>query len=159
MAVPAGDTSAVQAALRRRAAFFYYANHYAATRDTLPPNFAVTDAVLDDFRAWIADENIQYPTAAERTLRRLRRELPNDTYAAVQGEVKALRAAVRAEKEAAFGRHGAALKDALRREIVARFADEAEVTEAMLPHDEQLTAAVDLLRDDSRYERVRTAGE
>lgn len=43
--------------------------------------------------------------------------------------------------------------------IVARSADGPQMTKAMLPHDNRLVAAVELLRDDARHEDVRTAGE
>jgi carboxyl-terminal processing protease len=141
-------------ALKRQAAFFYYANHYAASRDTLSADFAVTDATLDDFRAWLNEEEIRYPTEAERAVQRLRQEFSEEEYTDVETEVAELQKAVRAEKQEAFRTEAPALKRHLRREILARFVTESQRTAAMLPHDPQVDAAVTLLHDEGRYEEI-----
>jgi len=155
--VAADSTSALEEALTRRAAFFYYANHYAASRDTLPPNFRGTDAVLADFRTWLDEEDVRYPTDAEHAVRKLRERVGTDAYRDVKEEVAILGEAVRAEKQKAFRLHADDLKLHLEREILARFVSEAEQTEAMLPHDRQVTAAVDLLGTPDRYDAIRSS--
>jgi len=155
--VTADSTSALEEALTRRAAFFYYANHYAASRDTLPPDFRGTDDVLADFRTWLDEEEVQYPTDAEHAVRRLRERFGDEAYRDVKEEVAVLGEAVRAEKQKAFRTHADDLKRHLEREILARFVSEARQTEAMLPHDRQVAAAVDLLGTPDRYEAIRTS--
>ncbi len=157
--VHTADTSALQGALKRRAAFFYYANHYAASRDTLAEDFAVTDATLEDFRTWLEREDITYPTDAEHAIRRLRQEFGAETYDEVKEEVAVLREAVRAEKREAFRTHAEDLKRHLEREILARFVSESQRTAALLPHDRQVTAAVELMHDDERYADILTPEE
>jgi carboxyl-terminal processing protease len=152
--VHTADTSALEAALKRRAAFFYYANHYAASRDTLAEDFAVTNATLDDFHSWLKSEDIQYPTAAEHALRRLRKQFGEEMYGEVKEEVAVLREAVRAEKRDAFRTHAEDLKRHLEREILARFVTKSEQTAALLPHDRQVGVAVDLVHDETRYEGI-----
>ena len=157
--VAADSTSALEEALTRRAAFFYYANHYAASRDTLPPNFRVTDDVLANFRTWLDEEDVRYPTDAEHAVRKLRERFGADAYHDVKEEVAVLGEAVRAEKQKAFRVHADDLKLHLEREILARFVSEAQQTEAMLPHDRQVTAAVELLHAPDRYESVLSRTE
>src|SRR5690606_4210581 len=62
--VPAslGEVSELEDALSRTAAFFLYANHYAAEHAALPPGFAVDDAVLADFRRFLDAEAFTYAT-------------------------------------------------------------------------------------------------
>ncbi|PQJ34852.1 carboxyl-terminal protease [Salinibacter sp. 10B] len=153
------DTSALEAALKRRAAFFYYANHYAASRDTLAEDFAVTGGTLEDFRVWLQKEEIRYPTDAEHAVRQLRQEFGADTYEAVKEEVAVLREAIRAEKRDAFRTHAEDLKRHLEREILARFVTESQRTAALLPQDRQVEAAVRLLHDGNRYEEILTPKE
>jgi len=157
--VPAPTPGPLEEALEERSAFFYYANHYAATRDTLPADFAVTDDVLSDFRVWLDDENVRYPTDAEAAVQTLKQQLSADTYASVEAEVAVLREAVRTEKAAAFDDHAPALKRHLEREIRARFVPASAQTAAMLPHDRQVTAAVDLLHKSGRYESILSPDE
>jgi carboxyl-terminal processing protease len=157
--VAAHTPGALERALDDQSAFFYYANHYAASRDSLPPDFAVTDAVLDDFREWLRAEDIQYVTDAERAVQRLERKLSEDTYDDVKAEVTVLQEAVRAEKNEAFSTQAPALKRHLEREIRARFVTMSARMAAMLPHDRQVTAAVDLLHETGRYDTILSPEE
>lgn len=152
----APEPSALEEALQRQAAFFHYANHYAASRDTLASDFSVTDEVLTDFRAWLEREEVRYPLEAERELTDLRTQFEETGYDAVQEEAQALEAAIQAEKEAAFDRHADTLKRRLEREILARYVSETRRTEVMLPHDEPVREAVSLLREEERYDQILT---
>jgi carboxyl-terminal processing protease len=154
--VASDSAGALENALQRSAAFFYYANHYAASRDTLPSDFAVTDAVYTDFQTWLKENDVRYPTAAEHAIDKLRQRFRADGYAAVKEEVAVLREAVRAEKRDAFREHAPALKRHLEREILARFVGESAQTAALLPTDPQVTAAVDLLHTQDRYTAILT---
>jgi len=148
----ASDTaSALEEALKRSAAFFYYANHYAASHDTLSADFSVSSRVYEDFQAWLKEEDLQYLTDAEHAIRQLRERFGTDGYREVKDEIMVLREAVRAEKRDAFREHAPALKQHLEREILARFVSESERTAALLPTDRQVTAAVDLLNEEERY--------
>lgn len=150
--VRADTAGALEQALTRTDAFFYFANHYAAARDTLPADFAVTDTLLEDFRTWLDDEDVRYSTDAERAIETLRGRFSDAEYASVQAEVAELEKAVRAEKRKAFHEHAPALKRHLEREILARFATDEQRTAELLPSDRQVSAAVELLHDDARYE-------
>jgi carboxyl-terminal processing protease len=154
--VAADSAGALEEALKRSAAFFYYANHFAASRDSLPADFTVTDAVYADFREWLEAENHRYPTDAEHAISKLRERFGAEGYRDVEEEVAVLREAVRAEKRDAFREHAPALKRHLEREILARFVSESQRTAALLPHDPQVTAAVDLVQAPDRYTGILT---
>lgn len=154
--VSASSPSPLEEALKRRAAFFYYANHYAASRDTLSASFSVSDAVLTDFRTWLEDEDIRYPTDAEHAVRTLQERFGTDEYDKVKAEVAALREAVQTAKERSFQTHESDLKQRLEKEILARFVADSQQTAAMLPHDRQVTEAVELLHDPDRYDEILT---
>lgn len=153
------DPGALEQALKRQAAFFFYANQYAASRDTLPPNFAVTDEDLADFRAWLDEENVRYPTDAERAIQKLRERFADGEHDAVQEKVSALRETVRAEKQASFQTHSAALKQHLEREIRSRFVTETQQTAARLKDDRQLEKSVELLHEEDRYQSILSPDE
>jgi len=157
--VPADRPSELEEALRRRAAFFLYANHYAAQRDRLPDDFAVTDAVLGDFRAWLDDEAFAYPTDAEQAVGRLQQQLDAADYEGVRDELRDLRAAVEQEKADGFTQHAAALKQHLEQEILARFVPKSQQIEASLSHDTQVQEAAALLQDGDRYESILNPAE
>jgi len=154
--VPAPSPSALEQALTRRAAFFRYANHYAATHDTLAADFAVDEDDLEAFRAWLDREGVQYSLEVERTLDSLRARIEANGYDGLQDETAALSEALRDTKAAAFDRHASALMRRLEREILARYVSASRRTEALLPADPQVTAATELLQDADRYDQILT---
>lgn len=155
--VPGPRPSDVEQALTQRAAFFRYANHYAATHDTLEADFAVTDAELEAFQDWLTSEEIEYPTQAERALDSVRARIEAQGYEAAEDEAAALAEALQSAKANAFDRHASDLKQHLKREILSRYVDAGRRIEALLPGDEQVTAATDLLRAPERYEQILAA--
>jgi len=152
----APSPSALEKALTRRGAFFRYANHYAATHDTLAADFSVGESDLEAFRAWLDRENVAYSLRVERTLDSLRAHVEAHNYEGLRDEAAALDAAMDDTKAAAFNRHAPALRRHLEREILARYVSARRRIEALLPADEQVTAATDLLQNADRYERILT---
>ncbi len=154
--VASPSPSALEQALTRRGAFFRYANHYAATHDTLAADFSVDESDLGAFRTWLDREDVAYSLRAERTLDSLRAQAEAHNYEGLRDETAALDAALDEAKAAAFDRHAPALMRHLRREILARYVSARRRIEALLPADEQVTAATDLLQTPDRYERFLT---
>lgn len=154
VAVSPGDVSELEEALDRRAAFFFYANHFAATHESIARDFEVTDAVLDDFEQWLHDENFQYRITAERSLDDLASGLAAIEYDGVKDELEQLRLAVVAEKEADFERHQDRIAERLRAEILARFYGDTAQIRASLAHDRQFKVAVELLNDSGAYNQL-----
>ncbi|MDX1548101.1 MAG: S41 family peptidase, partial [Rhodothermales bacterium] len=173
--VSRGEESELEAALRRRAAFFFFANHYAAVhraelpapapRDTAAtpedrffrpePTVALDlDAVLREFRDWLDAEDFSYRTAAEREVDDLADALRAAGYAGTDDEVRALRAAVAKAKQADFERYAPRLKELLRAEITARYAGPTDQIRAGLEHDAPYRAALDLLRDPATFRKA-----
>jgi carboxyl-terminal processing protease len=146
--------SALERALTRRSAFFRYANHYAATHDTLAAGFSVGDVEVGAFRDWLARANVQYPTRAERMLDSVRARTNGG--ARVKATASKLAEALEAARKTAFERHAPALRRHLAREILARYVPARRQTALLLPADIQATAAVELLQEPDRYERLLT---
>lgn len=149
-----GSNSELEAALERRAAFFFYANHFAAERSAVPSDFEATEEILADFRRWLDEHEFTYQTDAERSVEALENNLDAIGYGATRDEVEALKTAVAEEKNADFERHREGLKERLRSEIVARFHGDSAQVVASFRHDPQILSAVSLLKDDSAYESI-----
>jgi carboxyl-terminal processing protease len=152
--VSLGDVSELEEALTRTAAFFLFANRYAAGHRTLPPDFAVDDALLAEFRAYLDAEDFTYATRSERALDELDADLDDAGYGRADDEVAALRAEVEREKAADFERHAPRLKERLRREILARYLGESDQIRLSLREDVQLARALELLGDRPAYDAL-----
>ena len=149
--VSPGEKSDLEQALERRAAFFFYANHYAATHPSLPPGFEVDDAVVADFQRWLDGQGFTYRTDAERSVETLAGDLEKIGYDEAGGEIAALRAAILRGKDDDFTRYADAIKGRLRAEIAARYLGETGQIVASFEHDAQLRRAVALLQDAGGY--------
>ena len=154
VAVSLGEVSELEEALSRTAAFFLFANRYAAQHRTLPEAFAVDDAVLAEFRAYLDAEDFEYATRAERALTALAEDLDAADYGRTDDEVAALRAEVEREKGADFERHAPRLKARLRQEILARYVGETDQIRLSLQEDAQLARALGLLGDRAAYDAL-----
>ena len=149
-----GDGSDLEQSLVRSAAFFLYANRYAADYPALPEPFAVTDRTLQDFRAFVASSDLDLDTRAERALEALAQDLADAGYDETADEIDALRREIDRELDADFERHAARLKERLRQQILARYIGQKAQVAASLEDDPQLLQAVALLQDDAAYRAV-----
>ncbi len=154
-----GEMSELEEALLRKAAFFLYANDYAASHAGAAPDLAVSDADLDAFRAWVDRQDFSYTTRAEHALDALAEDLDGAGYGETADEIEALRAEVSDEKEADFRRHAPRLKERLRREILARYLGQSQLIEASFAQDPYLTRATALLADAGAYGAVLASPE
>jgi carboxyl-terminal processing protease len=151
--VTLGDDSELEQALRRRAAFFFFANHYAASHTDLPADLDM-DALYKDFRTWLGTQDFSYHTSAERAISEVGEDLDATGYTGANDEVAALQAAIVKEKTQDFDRHADRLKNLLRAEIMARFATEREQIQSSLAHDPQFRNAIALVEDPGAYTKA-----
>ncbi len=149
----AEGASPLEEALRRQAAYFRYASHYAAGHNALPDDFEVDDALLIDFRAWLDEQDISYTTPAEKTLAVLQAKIVAADYA-VEAEVMELEEAIGAAKQLDFDQERASISAGLLEAILARYLSEEDRIEATLAHDAVVQQAIELLRDGASYRQV-----
>ena len=152
--VEPGPDGELEEALARRAAYFFYANHFTAEHDSVELPFRVSDEVLADFKGWLDAEEFEVRTDAERAVEALERDLEAHGHDAAMDEVAELREAVLAEKDADFQRYSERLKERLRAEILTRYYGESARIEASFEHDGQVQEAVTILSTASEYDRI-----
>lgn len=152
--VTMGEASELEQALDRRAAFFFYANYFAATHPSIAADFEVTDDVLSDFQAWLETQDFSYRTMAERAAASLAENLGHIGYDAAQDDAEALAALIQREKAADFERYADRLKERLRMDIMARYLGEVAQIKAGLTNDPQIKEAVAVLTDETAYAAV-----
>lgn len=149
--VSLGEYSDLEDALTRTAAFFLFANHYAAEHSELPTPFAVDEDLLDEFRDYLDEEDFTYQTRSERMLDELAATIQEAGYSEALELLDDLRAEIADEKEDDFANHAPRLRERLRREILSRFVGESDQIRASLDTDPQLAKALELLGDNRAY--------
>jgi carboxyl-terminal processing protease len=145
----------LEEALERSAAFFLYANRFAAEHDDLPAGFSVDAARVADFRRWVESQgSLRYHTRAERIIDDLERDLDGARYDGADDELAELRSAVAREKAGDFERHAARIRVRLRDEILSRYVGRADAVRTALADDPQLEAALAILAEPGRFGRM-----
>ncbi len=148
------EPSPLESALRRKAAFFFFANHFAATRDSVSIDFTPDDQTVISFRKWLADRDFTFETPAEVLLHQLETSLADSDVRDAGDELTLLRQAIQQEKQAGFDRNEERLREALRAEIVARFHGESAQIRSTFATDPLVIEAARILRDDKRYSNI-----
>jgi carboxyl-terminal processing protease len=150
-----GPQGELEEALDRSAAFFLFANRFAAAHDDLPAGFAVDDALVAEFRGWVETQgSLRYRTRAERIIDDLQADLDGARYDGAEDELEELRAAVAREKTGDFDRHAARIRVRLRDEILSRYVGRADALRTALADDPQLEAALAILGEPGRFGRM-----
>ena len=152
--VSPGDQSELESALTRKAAFFFFANYFAAKHQEIPVDFNVDDEVFASFLQWLEDENFTYRTAAEHSLDELSKNLAKMDYEDSTDELQTLQKAVAQEKARDFERHKPRLQERLRSEILARYYGDSAQVEASLTYDAQYEEAIRILKDRKSYQKT-----
>lgn len=149
--------SALEKALDRRAAFFYFANQYAATHHEIPQRFEVSDRLYSEFMTWLDASNFSYSTSAEHALDALREDVERSNYRGMDPHLDRIEASIEAEKTRDFDRYSNRLRERLRVEILARYASESDQVRASFDHDEQVLEALRLVEDRGLYGTLLSA--
>jgi carboxyl-terminal processing protease len=145
------DPSSFEQALERRAAFFFFANRFAARNDQLASGFEVDDEVLNEFSLWLDEEAFTYTTPAEHLIVDLVASLEEAGYGEALSELSDVSETLEEQKNADLERHAATIRERLRTEIVKRyFGEHGQIKMSML-RDPDILAALQILEDPDRY--------
>ena len=141
--------------LSRKALLFKYANHFASREKSIPENFEVTPAILSDFESFLKEKGFDYQEEAEGKIQELREIADRSRYnKSFDEELGHLEGMVAAEKQRSIQRYEKELKSWLRTEIIGRMKGDRARIESTFDGDEQLSAAVGILKNKKVYQRL-----
>ncbi len=143
--------SPLEQALIRRAAFFFFANRFAAVSSPVPEDFVPDDAVLGDFKTWLAQQDFNYDLPVEQKLELADEALASQGLEDIRDELVEVLSAIQAAKRTAFDTHREPIRERLRAEIVSRYHGAGAQVRSSLPGDRYVQAAVRALTDADRY--------
>jgi carboxyl-terminal processing protease len=146
--------STLEYELLRKSAFFRFAVKYAARHDDMPQDLEVDEALLEDFKHFLTEEEFTYTSAAEKQLQELEKTITEKEYdSGIQTTLDQLRAQLAVEKEGDFQRSEDYIKKTLKLEIVSKlYGREARYHHAV-KMDPQIVAALEILTTPGRYQR------
>ena len=153
--VPDDELSQFATELIRKAMFFKFATQYAGKHDALPPDFKVTDQLVNEFERFVKEKGFKYQEEPELKLAELRSSAEESHYGKqFLDQLDHLSSIIKDEEAHAFGRHKDEIARLLTEELIERFRGERARIASTLGDDQQLAAAIALLKNKADYQRL-----
>jgi carboxyl-terminal processing protease len=141
--------------LNRKSMFFKYANHFATERKMIPDTFEVTNAIIDNFEAFLKEKGFEYQDEGEMKLKELRTLAENARYdQSFLDGINKLENELKVSSGKQVYRYQEDIRIALKTEILARMKGDNARFESMFATDQQLQAAISILKDKKTYNKL-----
>ncbi len=140
--------------LTRENLFFRFALEFNAKHKSVTRNLTVGNDVLSDFREFVRRDGFEFKTRLEAEVDRLQQIAEQQSSgSSLRGEIDELRKSIRRMSNAAFDEAGDEIALEIKREILrSQFDQDVVYEEVVLKNDQQIQAAVDLLKNKGRYQ-------
>jgi len=154
------DLSQFEIELLRKTMPFQFAVIYAARHSDLERGFVVSDAIVEAFRKFLVEKNFDYTSAGEAAVDRLVKAAhEDDYYEQIQGSVDLIEQELAADKAEEFDKSIDFIREELQKEISAKLWGSMAEIEATFDTDRDIEKAIEVLSDQTTYERLLTASK
>ncbi len=136
---------------------FDFATLYQRQHEDIPgpTDFHISDALYDEFLAFVEAQNFSYETRSERLLRDLQRTATREQYfEAVEPVFQELRERIEKEKEQDFQTFGQEIRQLLREEIVSRYHYRRGRVIVSLDADPDVEKSLEVFADQGWYSNI-----
>lgn len=156
--IPKSAASAILNSLESKNLLFDYAIVYRqenANFNEQAEAFHVSEEAYQKFVKWLSEKDYDYTTEAEKALVELEKKAKEEKYfEAIQAELVSLKNRLSHSKEADLQTFKKEIIAALEKEIIAHYYLEKGVTQLSLRDDEDIKAALELFKDQKRYNEI-----
>jgi carboxyl-terminal processing protease len=134
---------------------FDYATQYALENESIPEPMDFNFDGFDDFLAYMDARDFDFRTATEKELEKMIKSAEKDGMNDVlQDEFEQIRREIREEKKNEIKAHREIIEDLLEKEIIGRYYFEKGRIKTGLKNDKEISEAISLINDPSRYEAI-----
>ncbi len=133
---------------------FDYATQYVLKKSPKleePTAFKFND--FDDFLQYVNARNFTYETESEKMLTQLKEKAASDGFA-LDTEIKALEARIKATKQSDLLKYKAVITDLIEKEVAGRMFYQTGKIKIGLRNDQEIREAIAILKDQNRYKQV-----
>lgn len=144
-------------ALLEQGLIFDFATQFVQTHDRIPSPrlFTISDALFDEFVAYIEAKGFSYQTMVDEELMAFKEVVAEEAYAEQLSEdIASIETALAQLKDNDLYAHKDEIKALLRRHIVARYYYQAGERELGLDQDPEVAAAIEILNAPANYNRI-----
>ncbi|MDR1847123.1 MAG: S41 family peptidase [Bacteroidales bacterium] len=118
-------------------------------------DFIVTDEIYNDFLNFLKDKDYSYKTETERDIEDLKKQAEEEKFdKATIDEIERLKQKVIEDKSDDLMKFKDDIKNILLAEIIVRYYNQKGRIEALLPYDDEVKQAINLLQDKDRYNKI-----
>ncbi len=152
-----GTMPSILASLETKNLLFEYATKYAAEHEKIKGSreFKITESEYQEFVKWLSNKDYDYTTQVEKSIEELIAYSKKEKYYEdIQEQIKALKNKMYHNKDSDLQKFKTDIKEALEEEIVARYYLEKGMVEASFDNDKEMKAAIDVLNDPTRYNKL-----
>lgn len=160
MEVEGKPVSKIAMSLLTKNHIFNYATLYRAQNPTIASakDFRLTDAEYQSFIAYLSGKDYDYATKSEDLLKELESTTKDEKYyEAIASELNKLKASVKHDKNNDLAKHKEEIKKILEDEIVSRYYYSTGRIQVSFNNDEDITTALEILKNPSQYNQILTA--
>lgn len=130
---------------------FYQNNKEIASAET----FEITDEIFEEFRQFVARNNLVYKTAAENALEDLKQTLEKESNSESTRElIRAIEQEIARNKEDDMNTYAPEIRQMLLAEIVTRYHHQRGRIVSTLPKDRSVKRALEILHDQDQYKKA-----
>lgn len=151
--LPKDTATGVVKALLDQFIIFDFATKYAAEHASIDSIETFVYADWAAFQAFVAEKKFGYQTESEKKLMELKEVATREKWP-VSAQITELEAAINREKAQEIERNKAAILSEIESEIVGRYFYQRGKVRKSLVNDPEIKTAVDLLIDQSRYQKI-----
>ena len=149
--------SALATTLVSKFHIFNYVNQFVKSHPSIaaPSEFVVTDAIYDDFVAYLKDKDYSYSTGTEQALKDLREVAKEENYIdALAAQIATLEEQLKKDKEGDLVKHRDEISEMLKAEILVRYYYAEGRLQGSLVNDPDVLKAVEVLKDKELYRKT-----
>ena len=147
--------------LERKSLFFDFAIQYVTDHPDVNASFEVSDEILEQFRAFIAEKEFEYKTSLQVALEDLRESVEEEeTEELFEGALEELEKLVEVEKSDDFDQSREYIERSIKRDILSSVAGQRGVYEGLiLKTDKTVMKAVEILSTPGQYSDMIARGQ
>ncbi len=152
--------SQIVRALSNKSLIFDFATKYKRENPTIAAvkDFQITDEIMNQFIAFIADKDYEYSTKSEDVVKAFKETAEKEKYfKEVETEYEALKAKLSHNKTEDLETFKEEIKDLMKSEIVSRYYYQKGRVESLLDNDPDIKEALSVLADKARYTALLAA--
>ncbi len=136
---------------------FDFANKFYLKHDSIsgPRDFRISDTTFNRFKQFVLKKGFSYKTETGALIKRLNQSAKREGYYdALKPGLDSLLQRLNREKKNDLDKHKSEIDEMLRMEIVTRYFYQSGKTEASLVNDDEVTKAIDILNNHTRYKAI-----